>query len=457
MSYSQDQSVQEAFGFIDRFEASPSLSQEEIAIAEKKLQALKALGRDAAVSSLVTPAIADQLVTKFVETNYSETVVIESLTILANALVNNNSLLTSWDSRAALPTVLALYDQGRLSPMEKHLYGRVLFLLTFNGLELPSKVVQDCASAVDAKMANFLDQALVLTTATTSPLRNAFIELVKFMFNLAHHYPDSAIEPFTQHNTVAKLGQIFLYANPTVPENIDFVRYIFNSFLCFPVSTWSDNADDEVRLVTKVFEYCQYLTGSALAQHHNEQTLSPAVTCVEKVVSHVWTLSSENAHAKDLKSICGAFLYPSENDRKNGLGNSESLPSNLLKLGNDPTLKTTNRLVNEIYLTAFGQDQQRLAQVMGLGFAARFLSGGAGKVTELPSDQTDLAAVNPVTGQSLEAEALDQKRADAQQEWDAMTEEEKEREAERMFVLFDRLNKNGIITVTNPFEQAKSK
>ncbi len=35
-----------------------------------------------------------------------------------------------------------------------------------------------------------------------------------------------------------------------------------------------------------------------------------------------------------------------------------------------------------------------------------------------------------------------------------MTEEEKEREAERLFVLFERLKKTGVVDVVNPVEQA---
>lgn len=35
-----------------------------------------------------------------------------------------------------------------------------------------------------------------------------------------------------------------------------------------------------------------------------------------------------------------------------------------------------------------------------------------------------------------------------------MTDEEKEREAERLFVLFDRLEKNGVLKVRNPIRDA---
>ncbi|KFY70169.1 hypothetical protein V498_10386, partial [Pseudogymnoascus sp. VKM F-4517 (FW-2822)] len=50
--------------------------------------------------------------------------------------------------------------------------------------------------------------------------------------------------------------------------------------------------------------------------------------------------------------------------------------------------------------------------------------------------------VNPVTGQMLESE----------EPWEGpkMTREEKEREAERLMVMFDRLQKNGIIKTENP-------
>ena len=49
--------------------------------------------------------------------------------------------------------------------------------------------------------------------------------------------------------------------------------------------------------------------------------------------------------------------------------------------------------------------------------------------------------VNPITGREWETENDSE-----------MTDEEKEREAERLFVLFDRLNRNGIIKVQLPTE-----
>lgn len=56
--------------------------------------------------------------------------------------------------------------------------------------------------------------------------------------------------------------------------------------------------------------------------------------------------------------------------------------------------------------------------------------------------------INPITGQYVSAER-DQGPALAD-----MTDEEKEREAEKLFVLFERLKKTGIIDVENPIAKA---
>ena len=54
--------------------------------------------------------------------------------------------------------------------------------------------------------------------------------------------------------------------------------------------------------------------------------------------------------------------------------------------------------------------------------------------------------INPVTGQRLAAEPENPEPE--------MTDEEKEREAERLFVLFERLKATGVVDVENPVHQA---
>ena len=55
--------------------------------------------------------------------------------------------------------------------------------------------------------------------------------------------------------------------------------------------------------------------------------------------------------------------------------------------------------------------------------------------------------ITPITGQYRSAEDTGPSLAD-------MTDEEKEREAEKLFVLFERLKKTGIVDVENPIAKA---
>ncbi|KAF3211367.1 hypothetical protein TWF106_010252 [Orbilia oligospora] len=61
--------------------------------------------------------------------------------------------------------------------------------------------------------------------------------------------------------------------------------------------------------------------------------------------------------------------------------------------------------------------------------------------------------INPITGQYLDDELRDIE-ASGLKGLEDMTDEEKEREAEKLFVLFERLNRTGVINVENPVRTA---
>ena len=93
-----------------------------------------------------------------------------------------------------------------------------------------------------------------------------------------------------------------------------------------------------------------------------------------------------------------------------------------------------------------------LASYVGYGNVAGYLFNKglmAPPPANPPSPETAADApegnINPITGMRIDPE---QRSA-----MDDMTDEEKEREAERLFVLFDRLEKTGV-GVQNPFRKA---
>jgi ABC-type branched-subunit amino acid transport system ATPase component len=86
--------------------------------------------------------------------------------------------------------------------------------------------------------------------------------------------------------------------------------------------------------------------------------------------------------------------------------------------------------------------QANLAHALPTSAAPRTAAAGSGETR----------AVNPITGQ-LEPSAAD--LAAEAKALAAMSEEQKEQEAERLFTLFDRLNKTGVVNVKNPVREAR--
>lgn len=497
----------EALEFIKSFNPA-QYSAETVPNAEVQLDRLKALGREASISNRLTCEILDDIVGKFILNEVSQYATMEGLTIIANGLVLNQALLANWNPEKAFPVVLKEFEKADRSLKENYLLGRLLFLFTFNGILLADYLLDDCVNIVNQKLDKALDNvhSLASTVEINPMLRLSFIEVMKFAFNLVHHYPDRVLLLF-RNEVIGKVSHVFMHIKPIAVENVDITRYIFNTLMCVPVESWFDNEKHQPIILTNILEFGKLVTDRSSPQFHNEHTISPCFTCLEMVVSHVWTSMPGSAESRKLKSIARKYLEPTEEDRQKAVGNTDSLASNLLHLTNVIGLQSCNRLVQEVYLVIFDRNQQRLTEDMGFGFASRFLgltglepaveetsldqrpetqfdkttsktelktaTSSGSKPETLDSPGSSLQAsnsplsqssqpqpqpkpqaqpTNPITGQYLSAELHDTRKQQAQREWDAMTDAEKEQEGERVLGLLDRLKKNGIIQVANPVE-----
>ncbi|KEZ44766.1 hypothetical protein SAPIO_CDS2866 [Scedosporium apiospermum] len=146
-------------------------------------------------------------------------------------------------------------------------------------------------------------------------------------------------------------------------------------------------------------------------------------------------------------------LLPSEEDRKEVLGRGQTLPHRLLRFGvnstspelRDPTLSLLFELSNK--------DPREFIRNVGFGNAIGYLTTKGINVSQEDmaaggGDVTDTRPINPITGQRMDMEA--------EVDLPEMTDEEKEREAERLFVLFERLRATGVVNVENPAARAAS-
>ncbi|OJI98099.1 hypothetical protein ASPVEDRAFT_37533 [Aspergillus versicolor CBS 583.65] len=145
------------------------------------------------------------------------------------------------------------------------------------------------------------------------------------------------------------------------------------------------------------------------------------------------------------------LLLPDDNDRNRPIGQSDTLSSKLLKLSTMP-YRNLKIAISELMFVLSGKNAESLTKNIGYGFAAGLL---ASRGMDIPKSAGEAFATNP-EGLDPEVNPITGQRWDKEKEdtGPPMTQEEKEREAERLFVLFERAKANGILGVENPVTQA---
>ncbi|KAF6803938.1 guanine nucleotide exchange factor synembryn [Colletotrichum plurivorum] len=138
-----------------------------------------------------------------------------------------------------------------------------------------------------------------------------------------------------------------------------------------------------------------------------------------------------------------SHILPSPSDRVTPLGQGSTLPHRLLKLCSTTAEPVVREVISSIYFELSGSNPQRFVHHVGFGNAAGFLASRGIQVSQAElaeyQEQADDANINPMTGQLYSEEG--------RVEMPVMTQEEKEREAERL------LRANGAVSVENPVAQ----
>ena len=285
----------------------------------------------------------------------------------------------------------------------------------------------------------------------------ALSELLKLLFNLVHFYPDRKLGFARLLPCVLKmLNEIYVPSPPLQPPVTHIINLLLNLDLeaveehrlahspLFPESNVKINVDCVIRLLeSAVREY---------SEEELEELSPPILALVRKIF--------ESA-PEDIKIHMQSALLPSNEDRIQPLGKSDSLSAFLLRLSTSPVAPNVKESIQNLLFEVSDKDPATFVQNVGYGFASGFLmshdmsipenameawstsdisppgisTSSDGKAPTVDTDSQPSKTVryplNPITGQ----------RVDKEEETDMgppMTEEEKQREAERLFVLFER-------------------
>ena len=289
---------------------------------------------------------------------------------------------------------------------------------------------------------------------------------MKLFFNLTQFYPEQVPALTKSLLHICKiLTNVQLPSPPLQPP----ITYIINSLLNLDLELKKSHIFATNPLFPKFDPRCNFnQLYSILDQSirlYNEEQLEqlacPLITLIRNIYSFAPTKVRE--HMRSL-------MLPSDEDRLKPLGRSESFSSYLLRLSTAAGAPSIRESIQHMLFELSDQNATNFVRNVGYGFAAGFLmshkisvpatameawstgdcdstdtasiaasttsggtsisdkSGSRGETTPKPKGGYK---INPITGQRLDME-------DKEDDGPPMTDREKEREAERLFVLFER-------------------
>ncbi|KAH9859638.1 hypothetical protein IAQ61_011419 [Plenodomus lingam] len=349
------------------------------------------------------------------------------------------------------------------------LLSRLLFLMTYDTtLDYPLLVQSHgLATNINAAIARhagrYTLQARQPAREHTQPMDlMALSETLKLLFNITHFHP-ALISHFS--SSIPHLFTILMCRGVTKPPLEAPASFIVNALLNLDLDNSNPQSSTAAEIkpadvANPVFPSASptantthliNLLSASLTSYPDTEldaTVAPLLTLIRRIY--------EIAPA-DVKKSMEQQMLPTPAERDKPLGKSDTLSSRLLNLTTNALTPTLRGSISSMFFELSHKDPATFVQNVGYGFASGFLMSNniampdevARAHEEQPSasdSQRVPFPVNPVTGQRLDKEEV--------MEQTPMTHEEKEREAERLFVLFERLKATGVMDVVNPVEQA---
>ncbi|KAL5118902.1 hypothetical protein ACEQ8H_003225 [Pleosporales sp. CAS-2024a] len=357
--------------------------------------------------------------------------------------------------RPSLTTHLLIITQSE-SIDDEFLASRILFLTTYDTNLDYAKLVREnhladnINAAISRHAAPYAKSSPQKSQQHVEPMHlMALSETLKLIFNITHFHPD-----LTEHfsKSIPDILKMLVRRGIQQPPLTAPTNFLINALLNLDLE---DTKGQQQSLFGQNAVFPSFapecnaehliatLDASILAYPPAEldNTVSPLLTLIRRIYDFA---------PQPVKKHMQARLLPTPEERDKPLGKSDTLSSRLLNLTTSALTPHLRGSISSMLFELSNQDAATFVQNVGYGFASGFLLSNN---ISMPDDLVQQHAqpeqgipVNPITGQRLDKED--------HVETEPMTQEEKEREAERLFVLFERLKATGVMDVENPVEAA---
>ncbi|KAF4553038.1 Guanine nucleotide exchange factor synembryn-like protein [Elsinoe fawcettii] len=424
----------------------------------KLLTELKVIGRDPSQASPIFAKEGTQTLCRYAFDTGISLASREAMRCLANAMLLNE------------PTRQTVIDLGCPSKAaermktddrdDEFLTSRILFFATYTAkLDIPVLFEKH---GLAGSITSNLERAVkrLESGKPSTPITDlAFQETLKLIYNLTYFSPPSS-EPLLP--ALPSLATLLLRTPLPNPPLQPPTTHLINALLNLnPSPSQVEDAslrdpffspNDPTSLTTHLL--------SILSTSFPQTPLPSADATLSPLLSLLRTLHA--TAPEEVKTLLRTTLLPSEESRSEVLGKDTSLPSRLLRAAASPATSTLRDISSTLLFELSSSSSEKLVQNIGYGYAVGILARLGVEVdpASLSGGRADSAGtgvvdVNPITGQRRDAERTTEDMERVQREIDSMTEEEKEREAERLFVLFERLKATGVVDVKNPVDLAR--
>ncbi|RYO68243.1 hypothetical protein AA0116_g236 [Alternaria tenuissima] len=328
------------------------------------------------------------------------------------------------------------------------LAARILFLTTYNANLDYAQLVRE-NQLVDSINAVITRHAK--RYSKSAPRRNeqpmeamALSETLKLLFNIIHHKQDLA--PLFAPS-IPNVFKILVRRGIPSPPLSGPTRELVNILLHLDIENEqgreglfpSFDGEVNIRHLIKILDQALIV----YPPKELDETVTPLLTLIHRI----YTVAPA-----EIASTMEKLLLPTTEERDRPLGKSDTLSSRLLNLSTSALTPSLRNGISMLLWKLSHEDPATFVHNVGYGFASGFLMSNNIQMPEelvkehAPESGDEGIPINPITGQRLDKEE--------QVQMEPMTQEEKEREAERLFVLFERLKATGVMDVVNPVEEA---
>ncbi|KAF2116152.1 guanine nucleotide exchange factor [Lophiotrema nucula] len=379
----------------------------------------------------------------------------EALRCLANALLLEPKTRQTLVTLGYAPNAAEKFKSEDVN--DEFLLSRILFLLSYDSdvnyehLVNDNQLAESINKALERHAKRYSKSSRRLSQMHTHPMDlMALSETLKLMFNITHFYPDLQ-EHFSK--SIPHIFKILVRRKIPSPPLLAPVNYLVNALInldlddekgqqlkflgqnaVFPKFDHKVNAEHLINILDNAIV--------AYSEKELDNTISPLLTLIRRV----YEIAPDG-----VKKYMEWLLLPTDEERSRPLGNSDTLSSRLLRLSTSAVTPSLRGSISSMMFELSGKDASKFVHNVGYGFASGFLMSNN---IQMPENAMEAHAnadaegipVNPITGQRLDMEDPEK--------GEPMTQEEKEREAERLFVLFERLKATGVVDVKNPVTEA---